>query len=139
MRRSADDRGSIAIELAVIFPFIFLFASLVVGAGWLFGSRSDVSAAAQAGARAAATARFPGEMNMLASNAVVASLSGSDTCAENATVQASGGLVPGGTVTVTVTCRVDVGKVATMGVFEGSRQVSATATATVDQYRVVGG
>jgi Flp pilus assembly protein TadG len=137
-RRAAGDEGSIALELAVIFPVLLTFLCLVVGAGWIVGSRSDVAGAAQAGARAAATARFPGDMNQLATQAANAALSGSDTCS-NPQVSVGGALVPGGEVSVTVTCVVDLGKLATFGLFGSSRTVSATAEATVDQYRVVAG
>ncbi len=137
-RRAAGDDGSIALELAVIFPVLLTFLCLIVGAGWIVGSRSDVAGAAQAGARAAATARFPGDMNYLASQAANAALSGSDTCS-NPQVSVGGALVPGGEVSVTVTCVVDLGKLATFGLFGSSRTVSATAEATVDQYRVVAG
>lgn len=137
-RQAAGDDGSIALELAVIFPVLLTFLCLIVGAGWIVGSRSDVSGAAQAGARAAATARFPGDMNHLASQAANAALSGSDTCS-NPQVSVGGALVPGGEVSVTVTCVVDLGKLATFGLFGSSRTVSATAEATVDRYRVVAG
>lgn len=135
---ATDDRGSIALELAVIFPVLIVFLALVVGAGWLVGSRSDVAGAAQAAARAAATARFPGDMHGLATQAANAALAGSDTCS-NPDVAVGGALVPGGEVSATVTCTVDLGKLASFGLFDVSRPVSATAHAAVDTYRVVAG
>jgi Flp pilus assembly protein TadG len=139
-RRARDDSGSIALELAVIFPVLLVFLFLVVGAGRIAGSRSDVAGAAQAGARAAATARFPGQMPGLASDAAHDALSGSSTCADPSVSIAGGGLTPGGSVTVEVVCVVDLADVASFGLFGGgSHTVRARATATVDQYRVVGG
>jgi Flp pilus assembly protein TadG len=139
-RRLPDDQGSIALELAVIFPVLIVFLFLVVGAGRIAGSRSDVAGAAQAGARAAATARVSGEMQGLAAQSAHAALSGSSTCADPSVSIVGGGLERGGSVTVEVVCVVDLADVASFGLFGGgAHTVSARATATIDQYRVVDG
>ncbi|HEX8866297.1 MAG TPA: pilus assembly protein TadE, partial [Lentzea sp.] len=56
------------------------------------------------------------------------------TCQSMAVDTDTGGLRPGGTVSVTVTCGVDFGDAVLLGV-PGGKRLSATAIEPVDTYR----
>lgn len=58
MRRISrrNDHGFQAVELAIMFPVIVLFAVLIVGSGRTFAARNEVTAAAHSGARAGSVA-----------------------------------------------------------------------------------
>ncbi|HSH58127.1 MAG TPA: TadE family protein, partial [Acidimicrobiales bacterium] len=59
MRRVADERGSLAVELSVLAPILIAFMLLVVFAGRVAQVEADVRSAAQEGARAASLRASP--------------------------------------------------------------------------------
>ena len=60
-RVAADQRGSVAVEVALLAPALVLVLGLLVAGGRLWFARTTVVEAAQASARAASLARGPGE------------------------------------------------------------------------------
>lgn len=132
------DAGSAGLETAFAVTALLLVLFFVVGGMRVINSNGDVAAAARSGARAAATARTAGQAdadatavvgNMLASRGVA--------CSGGPGVSVSGAGVPGGAVTVTVTCTVSLGDVVIVG-FPGSRNVSVSAVEYVDDRRAAG-
>ena len=133
-----DDEGSLVVELVVLAPVlvVVLLASLVFGR--MTEARQQVVEAARAGAEAAAvlptvgTAQSVGPMN-----AVIDLLGRTHTCARAEIAVDTSHFVPGGYVTVQVTCVVLLSDVGFPGI-PGSTTVTASATAPLDPYRSVG-
>jgi Flp pilus assembly protein TadG len=112
-------------------PLLILLALVAVAFGRLAGARLDVDEAAHQAARAASLARTAEQARGDALRAARSSLAGAGaSCTSPRVVPALGGLVPGGTVRVTVTCRADL-DVPGMR----SMDVTSTAASVVDLYR----
>lgn len=130
-----DDRGSVAVEVAVIAPaFIFLML-LVVFAGKVSEADANVTRAASHAARAASLRQHPDDANADAQTSAAANLEAAGVrCTDlNVTVDTSD-LRPGGTVSVTVACVASMDDVTLIGV-PGRRTFTATAVEVVDTYR----
>ena len=130
-----EDRGSVTSEMVLITPLLVMllvFVAVVVHRGVDARLRiNDVAHQAaraasleHAGARAASQAR---------STATIALASAGVTCQSVAVDIATASLRPGGTVTVTVSCDVDLGDALMLGA--GQKRLSATAIEPVDTYR----
>lgn len=132
------DEGSAGIETAFAVTGLLLVLFFVVGGLRIVNTNGDVSAAARAGARAAATARTSGQAASDATAVVDTMLAGRGVaCSGGPGVAVSGAGVPGGVVTVTVSCTVDLSDVVVVG-FPGSRGVSVSAVEYVDATRAAG-
>ena len=132
---SSDERGSIAVEVAVVAPaFVFLML-LVVFAGKVAEANGNVERAASEAARAASLRQHPGDAETDARNAAEQNLSRSGTaCTTLDTAVDTSDFRAGGTVTVTVTCQASMADVALLGV-PGTRTFTARAVEVVDTYR----
>ncbi|MEN8652350.1 TadE/TadG family type IV pilus assembly protein [Streptomyces sp. 21So2-11] len=125
------ERGSATTELVLVTPLLILLALVAVAFGRLAGARLDADEAAHQAARAASLARTADRAHGDALRAARASLAGAGaSCTSPRIAPALGGLVPGGTVRVTVTCRADL-DVPGMR----SMDVTSTAASVVDLYR----
>ena len=88
------------------------------------------------GARAAASAQTDGGASVLASQVVGDSLAQAGmTCGPPSV---TGTFTPGGRVTVTASCNVDLGDVTRFGMIPGSRMLTASATEVIDRTRGAG-
>lgn len=133
-----DDRGGAGIETTFAVTALLLVLFFVVGGMRIVNTNGDVSSSARSGARAAATARTPGQAESAAQTVVSNALAGRGVaCAGGPSVSVSGAGVPGGVVTVTVTCSVSLDDVVVAG-FPGSRTVSVSAVEYVDAIRGAG-
>jgi Flp pilus assembly protein TadG len=134
-RRQRDDRGSIAVEVAVIAPaFIFLLL-LVVFAGKVAEADGNVERAAADGARAASLRQHPGDAVADAEAAVQADLAHAGVpCADLTTTVDTADFQPGGSVAVTVRCEASMADVILLGV-PGQRTFSARSVEVIDTYR----
>ena len=129
------DRGSIAVEVAVIAPaFIFLML-LVVFAGKVSEADANVTRAASHAARAASLRQ---DSDDAASDALATATANLDAagvrCADLEVTVDTTDLRPGGTVSVTVDCVASMADVTLIGV-PGSRTFTARAVEVVDTYR----
>jgi Flp pilus assembly protein TadG len=132
------DVGSAGIETVFAVTGLLLVLFFVVGGMRVVNSNGDVSAAARAGARAAATARTSGQANSDAVAVVTNMLAGRGVaCTGGPSVSVNGAGVPGNAVTVTVTCNVSLSDVVIVG-FPGSRNVTVSAVEYVDTARAAG-
>jgi Flp pilus assembly protein TadG len=134
-----DDRGSESVELAILLPVaILVLAMLVVGARIaLVGDR--ISGVAGIAARDASLARSSATAEQLATASASKALASRDLhCADvQVTVNTAGfATAPGvlGSVTVAVTCTVDLSDIGVAGL-PGSRTLSDTATSPLDPAR----
>lgn len=129
------ERGTIAVEVAVIAPaFIFLML-LVVFAGKVSEANGNVERAASEAARAASLRQHPGDAAADAQETARQNLLRAGVpCLGLTTSVDTSDFRPGGTVTVTVRCRASMADVSLIGV-PGTRTFSARAVEVIDTYR----
>lgn len=133
--RLRDERGSIAVEVAVIAPALLFLVLLVVYAGKVSEADGNVERAAAEGARAASLRQHPGNAATDARSAVEANLATAGvSCSTLEAIVDTSDFEPGGTVTVTVECTASMADVTLLGV-PGTRTFTATATEVIDTYR----
>ncbi|MDQ0988783.1 Flp pilus assembly protein TadG [Streptomyces sp. V3I7] len=138
-RRLGSDEGSTAIEAAIILPSLIMFICLAITGGRIVTSGAKIDAAAEDAAREASIHRTAAAAQQAAQTAAAESLNDQGiTCASTTVDINTGGLnVPVGqvgTVTVTVTCTVDLSDLLLTGA-PGAHTLTSTATSVVDQYR----
>jgi Flp pilus assembly protein TadG len=138
-RRLQGDEGSAAIEAAIILPSLIMFLCMALAGGRLVTSGAKIDAAAEDAAREASIHRTAAAAQGAARSAAAESLADQGiTCASTSVNVNTGGLsVPVGqvgTVTVTVTCTVNLSDLLLPGV-PGAKTLTSTATSVVDQYR----
>ncbi|MEU6495686.1 TadE family protein [Streptomyces sp. NPDC046984] len=137
--RLRSDEGSAAIEAAIILPALIMFLCMAIAGGRIVTSGAKIDSAAEDAAREASIHRTAAAAQSAARSAAVDSLSDQGiTCASTSVDINAGGLsVPVGqvgTVTVTVTCTVNLSDLLLPGV-PGAKTLTSTATSVVDQYR----
>ncbi|WP_329453401.1 pilus assembly protein (plasmid) [Streptomyces sp. NBC_01724] len=133
------DRGSEAIQAAIVTPLLIAFLCMAVAAGRIIQSGSKVDAAAEDAARAASIERTYGTATSAASEAAARSLDdqGVSCASKSVSVDAGGLNVPVGQVgyaTVTVTCTVNLSDLLLPGA-PGSKTMTSTFSSVVDAYR----
>ncbi|MGH3832386.1 MAG: TadE/TadG family type IV pilus assembly protein [Pseudonocardiaceae bacterium] len=134
-----DDRGSVAAEITVVAPVLIMLlvlVAVVIHRG--VDARIRLDDAAHQAARAATLQRSaPAAVTAARSTAQGALSSAGVVCRSVGVTTDTVGLVPGGTVTVTLSCAVDFGDAVILGV-AGQRVLSTTASEPVDIWRSVG-
>lgn len=144
MRALERDRGAAGVEAALAVTAILAVTWFLVGALRITTSGGDVGAAARAAARAAATARRGSEQSAALSVATAALADRGVACAGGPAVAVTpgftdaGGAQPARTMTVSVSCSVQLDDV-TLAFSAPTRVVSASATEFVDPIRGGGG
>ena len=134
------DRGSAAIEVAILMPLFLAFFTTAVVLGRTANAISAVEAAAYDAARTASIARDAGTAQTRASATVWESLSDHGVaCVDGPIVEVntSGFGTPVGnpaSVSVTVTCRVTFVDIDLVGV-PADQAISASFVSPIDQYR----
>lgn len=133
------DRGSWSVEVAGFFLPCMLLAIVVVAAAFQLAiSRLDLESASAAAARAASLQRSATAATTAALQAAETNLAGrSITCAELVVEVDTSRWQRGGSVTVTVTCTVNLSTLASMNAIPGQMTASSTSTAPIDTYRSV--
>ncbi|GAA1167606.1 Flp pilus assembly protein TadG [Kitasatospora gansuensis] len=140
MRRREGDRGSAALEAAIIAPVLVAFVLIAVAAGRIQSTGGVVDAAARSGARAASLARTPEGAQQAAAEAVQEVLGGQGARCEGAerppieygTLDTPTGRLD--TVTVQVSCTVRLSDLL-IDVVPGSKTMTASFTSVLDHYR----
>lgn len=132
--RLRGDRGDAGpLEVVLLVPAVLLVFGLVVAFSRTTTASEHVEHAAAVGARAAASAQTIGGATALATDVVADSLAQVGmTCGAPSV---DGVFSPGGSVTVTVSCVVDLGDVTKFGLLPGSRTLRASATEVIDRTR----
>lgn len=134
-----DDRGSEAIQAAIVTPLMIMFLCMALAAGRVVTAGNKVDAAAEDAAREASISRTAGAAQANAHAAASETLADQGlTCASTTvSVDASGLNAPlgtVGTVRVTVSCRVSLSDLMLPG-SPGSHTLTSTFTSAVDAYR----
>lgn len=129
------ERGSAAVEMAVIAPALVVLLLVVVFAGRVSQTEAEVRRAAGEGARAASLEQQPIAAELAARTAVEANLAAKGvSCAELRTIVDTILMAPGGEVSVNVRCVTDMSDLALIGV-PGQRAFEARSTEVIDRYR----
>jgi len=124
------------IELVAVGPLLVLFLLLAVGFGRYATTRQQVVGAARAAADAAAVAVSPAQAQGDAEAAAAPVLQAERACKVPTVRVDIGNFVPGGMVTVAVTCSVSMADLLIPG-FPGSSDVRAVERAPIDPYRTI--
>ncbi|MFB7293620.1 TadE/TadG family type IV pilus assembly protein [Actinacidiphila glaucinigra] len=137
-RRLRGDRGSEAVQAAIVTPLLIAFLCLAIAAGRLAISGGKTDAAAEDAARAASLERTQLAAQSAAANAATRSLEdqGIRCSSTDVDVDASGLAVPIGQVgyvTVTIRCTVDLSDLLLPGA--GSKTLTSSFTSVVDAFR----
>lgn len=139
MRTLAGQRGSIAIELAILTPAIILFFAVMVVAGRITLARQAAEAAAFDAARTASLARTASTAQAQAASAALTSFQSQGIECVSLTVQVNTdefGIEPPApaVVSVSVSCDVQLADVALPGI-PGSATLTGQFTSPLDRYR----
>jgi len=130
-----DERGSAALELAVIAPALVALMLLVVIAGRVSDAQAAVRHAAADAARAASLHRTADGATQAATDTAATNLDDQQlACRDQRTTVDTTAFAPGGRVAVTVSCTLDLRDVALLAV-PGTRTFQAVAVEVVDRYR----
>ena len=139
MTRHWTERGSVAVEVAILTPGLLVLIVLAVVTGRTAIAQGAIDLAAHDGARAASLSRTAAGAQTSAHAAAEQTLAQQGLACTSLSVEVDTSQFtrPVGqpaAVRVTVTCLVSFADVALPGV-PGSRQLSATFTSPLDQYR----
>ena len=133
-RTEHDQRGSAALELCLLTPALLAVLLLIVAFGRVAEAKATVAAAARDAARAASIRGSPDSARRDAAEVTAAALASADVGCRNTSVRVdTSQLRPGGLVTATVFCTVDLSNLVEIGA-PGGHTFSATARAPVDRY-----
>lgn len=137
--RARGESGSAAIEAAIGVPAFVLFVGLIICGGRFATTHQSLQSAAAEAARSASIARDARGATIDAREAATASVTNQDIgCGQidvrvdTADFSKSAGQP--GTVTVTVSCRLDLSDLSVPGV-PGSRVLTATMSSPIDTWR----
>lgn len=137
--RTTATRGSHVIEFVIIAPAVLLIIGVMIVGGHVYYAHQKVEHAAAEAARAASIARPGAAAAPAAEQAAVADMTAQGLVCTNRRINtdvAAFSTDPGtpGTVSVTITCTVDLNVLAIPGI-SGSRTITHTAISPVDTYR----
>jgi Flp pilus assembly protein TadG len=133
--RSRDDTGLMALEMAILAPVAIVMLLVVVAFGRVTQGRTTVDQAAAAAARAASLARSAGQADADAEQAARDTLSGAGlSCVGSSVDIDTTAFRPGGQVTASVVCTVDLSSLALAGL-PGSVTLHASATSPIEELR----
>lgn len=133
--RPGGQRGSVAVEMAVLAPALVALLLLVVLAGRIAQADGDVRRAASAAARAASLRQYPEDAEVAARQSAEANLVASGVgCARLDAEVDTTRFVAGGSVGVTLRCTASMADVSLLGV-PGQRTFTAHSVEVIDRYR----
>lgn len=136
--KTRDDIGSLAVELVVITPVLFVMALTVIVFGRISEARQQVVELSSAAAESAAVQSNAASAQSGATDtAVLAGFSSAHACVHVIVTTNVDHFYPGGYVSVTVTCQVSLADVSVPGM-PGTTTISSSSSAPIDPYRSVG-
>lgn len=126
-----DERGSMAVEVVVLIPVLFMFTLFVVAGGRYVSARADADSTARDAARAASQAHTRGEAEDAVRTAIAEGLRSTRDCRPTGL---TGDFRSGGTAIVRLNCTVHYKDLGLLGI-PGSLAVDAEGHAPIDTYR----
>ena len=131
----SGERGTVAVEVAVLAPALVALLLLVVYAGRVTHANGEVQRAATQAARAASLRQTAAAATSAAQATAANGLRDSGfVCSDLATSVDTSRFAAGGSVAVTVRCTADMRDVTLLGV-PGRRTFTATSSQVIDRYR----
>jgi Flp pilus assembly protein TadG len=132
--RSARDAGTLTVELVLLTPVVFALLALVVGLGRSADAHGRLIGAARDATRAASLSHTPAAAQTAARDTALADLRGAglECVAPQVSTDVSH-FRPGGDVTVTLRCTLDLSALVVSGL-PGRTTLTARATAPLDSY-----
>jgi hypothetical protein len=133
-----EEAGSASVEAAVLVPVLMVFATLAIGFGRYEMFRTELIGDARAGAEAASIATSP-QQSALAAVAVASpgGLRQGGMCDSSRVLTDTTHFVAGGTVSVSVSCSVNLANLGVPGL-SGVTSLTFAQVAPIDGYRTVG-
>ncbi|MEO3797825.1 TadE family protein [Nonomuraea sp. B10E15] len=135
------ERGSIALEMAIIAPALIALLVMVIGLGRVSFAHSAIEAAARDAARQASIARDPATARSAALSSARAALAREGlACTPSVTVNTTGLSAPLGrpaTVVAQVSCEVQLADLTVPGI-PGTKNLTSSFTSPIDPYRARG-
>lgn len=132
MRRLGSQRGSATVELSCLTVVFVVVVLAISGFGRFALARADLDQAVRDGARAASLRRTPEAASADAAQAVDAALTGGGlACASRQLRVDTSELRPGGQVSVSLRCELDMARV-TLLRLPGARTMMASFVAPID-------
>jgi len=128
------DDGSVTVELVLLAPVLSLLLWFLVYCGRVSDTRLEIEDAAHQAARAATLEHAPTAAAQRARTTAASALDDAGLTCRDLTVTTRGTLANGTSVTVTVSCTVDLHDLALLQV-PGTTTLTARAGAPVDLYR----
>jgi Flp pilus assembly protein TadG len=135
-RDTRGDEGSVSLEMALLYiPLMVLAALVVVMCVRIASAASDVNSAAAAAARQASIARSPSSAAAGGRDAAAATLVARRIPCQPRTVSVdTSAMAPGGSVAVSVVCRVSLSDLSGLGL-PGTITLRSTSRQVVDTFR----
>lgn len=131
------EAGGATVELVLLTPLLVLVLLFVVALGRLASARLEVDAAASQAARAASMARDPATAATLALSLATATLAAHHLiCAPLSVSTDTAAFVPGGTVTVRVSCTASLAGLSLLRL-PGAETLTSRFVEPLDTYRSV--
>jgi Flp pilus assembly protein TadG len=132
--RSGTDTGTLTVELVLLTPVVFALLAFVVGLGRSADAHGRLIGAARDAARAASLSRTPSAAQAAARDTALADLHGAGLeCRSPQVSTDTSRFRPGGDVTVTVHCALDLSALVVSGL-PGRTTLTVRATAPLDSY-----
>ncbi|MEV0318137.1 TadE/TadG family type IV pilus assembly protein [Streptomyces sp. NPDC050658] len=132
--RHCSDIGSVTMELVLLIPLLITMLWLLLFCGRLADTRIRIEDAAHQAARAASAERSTSAAAAEARATAASALSDAGIICRSLDVETNGSMRPGGTMTATVSCSVDLHDLALLQV-PGETTLKAEFAAPVDEYR----
>ena len=132
--RRTSQAGTMTVELVLIVPLVFALMAFVVGLGRSADARGRLTGAARDAARAASLTATPDAATAAATTTARADLTGAGLeCRDPQVSTDTAAFRPGGKVTVTIRCTLDLSALYVSGL-PGRSTLTSTATVPLDTY-----
>lgn len=133
-RRARGERGTMTVELVLLTPLLFALLAFLVGLGRAADARGRLVGAVRDAARAASLTTTPAAAAQAAQDTALANLTGAGLeCRQPQVSTDTGRFLPGGQVSVTIRCTLDLSALVVSGL-PGRTSLVATSTAPLDTY-----
>lgn len=135
VRRARDERGSLAIEFAMVAPAVLLIIGLIYAYGRVGQVSGTLESGTRDGARSATLARSYDEARSRARAVIEQAIAqGPASCRDSLSVSVTGSFLPGDPVTVTAHCTYDLSDLGLPGA-PGTMTAKSSFTSMLDPYR----
>lgn len=132
------ERGASPASVIIVLAIILMAAELIVMGGRMAAAHAEVTGAAREAARRGSTAQTASSVRPIAVTTALDNVAQNTRHCLNANVDTDNrDFRPGGSVTVTVNCRVQLSDLSLLSLPWGSITVEADATEVVEFFRVV--